>query len=214
MGCCLRAHFASQCRPQTISLPIKGRCKVRQLISVNLEGRSWAGLDQGTARAERQRVDADPSTLPGLRDRAGSIHGTSVGSSRLGRLHEGHPWLVLSWGLSDGSTYEKLIPWSYTQPRFGGERRWFKCDCNRRCRVIYFASSGWRCRRCYRLAYQCQREDRGQRCQRRANKIIKRLGEDLYDDCYPPKPKWMRWRTYNRLCDQADEFARRGTLGA
>ena len=54
-------------------------------------------------------------------------------------------------------------------------------------------------RQAYDLGYACQRDDRFRRLQRRAAKLIGQLGDGSEGwDTPPSKPKWMRWRTYER----------------
>jgi hypothetical protein len=67
---------------------------------------------------------------------------------------------------------------------------------------LYLPSGSWHfwSRRAYRLGYACQRDDRFSRLQRRAAKLNRRLGGEGWStwDDPPTKPKWMRWRTYER----------------
>ena len=81
-----------------------------------------------------------------------------------------------------------------------GERQWFDCPgCRRRCRILY-GGPRFRCRLCHRLAYETQFESRGQRANRRAHKIRRRLGgSDCLMDEFPPRPRGMHWATYRRL---------------
>ena len=41
---------------------------------------------------------------------------------------------------------------------------------------------------------------------RKSHKIIKRLGGDPDDDIWPDKPRYMHWKTYNRLISQAEYY--------
>ena len=93
--------------------------------------------------------------------------------------------------------------------RFGGFRRYWLCPrCRCRCEVLASGWNGrsWACRRCLRLRYQSQALTREWRLQQRADKLYGRLGGDSEGAC---KPKWMRWRTFNRKLAQADDFSNR-----
>ena len=121
-------------------------------------------------------------------------------------------------GLSTTGPASRTIPIrrSTLRPRssiFGGLRRWFVCPRqSRRVRKLCLplGARHFRSRRSYRLAYSSQREAVHDRAQRRARKLIHRLGGHWNDDQYPDKPPRMRWRTYNRIMDQilaADRLA-------
>jgi hypothetical protein len=103
---------------------------------------------------------------------------------------------------------DERVPLVPTEPPYGGTRWWFSCPrCGRRCAKLYLPSGAtrFRCRRCHRLVYQCQRETRSDRMLRRAEKLRRHIG------CAPgesprmaQKPKYMRNRTYWRLREQAN----------
>lgn len=105
---------------------------------------------------------------------------------------------------------------AWTEPTYGGRRWWFVCpQTGRRTTKLFLPNGGWHfwSRQAYRLGYACQREDRFSRLQRRAAKLNRELGGDGWDSWHdpPPKPKWMRWRTYEkkyqrwvRVAGQAD----------
>jgi len=96
--------------------------------------------------------------------------------------------------------------------RFGGSRPYFRCWCDRRAERLYqLRGRGfYRCRRCHNLAYQCQRESAVDRAFRRLGKIKARLGGDPdYFAPFPPKPKDMWRRTYERSCCQYLEAEQR-----
>ena len=98
----------------------------------------------------------------------------------------------------------------HTPCHFGGARVWFLCPargCKRRVAVLY-GGGVFACRHCYGLAYACTRESASDRATRRADKIRIRLGWETGILNDPgDKPKWMRWRTYERLVDEHDRFS-------
>jgi len=85
--------------------------------------------------------------------------------------------------------------------------------CGRRVAILY-GGSIFACRYCHRLAYASSREDMSDRTMRRADQLRERLG-------WPPgilnpngdKPKWMRWRTFERLREQHDQLVARSMIG-
>jgi hypothetical protein len=101
--------------------------------------------------------------------------------------------------------------------RFGGTRPYFMCPgvvngiaCGRRVAKLYGPQRYFLCRHCYRLAYASQSQDELGRLQRRANKAKRRLGVDPETATeFPPRPKGMWRRTYERLCEQAVEAEER-----
>jgi hypothetical protein len=103
----------------------------------------------------------------------------------------------------------------FPQP-FGGYRWYFVCPSdNRRCTVLYQPPgatrfrSRWGFRR--RLQYQSQRLAPQSRHQHAAEQIAKRIAkkgpldwQEKYGDWqFPPKPPWMRWKTYNGFDQRA-----------
>lgn len=103
-----------------------------------------------------------------------------------------------------------------TPCRLGGSRPWFLCPargCGRRVAILY-GGTIFACRRCHRLAYDSSREDAGGRATRRADHIRMKLGWQpgiLNGD--GPKPKWMRWRTFDRLVERHDRYVHRSWVG-
>jgi hypothetical protein len=67
-------------------------------------------------------------------------------------------------------------------------------------------------RQAYRLAYRSQREAPYDRALRRAFKLRGRLRADGGIGDYVPKPKWMRWPTYDRKLEEI--FAAEGVVDA
>lgn len=106
--------------------------------------------------------------------------------------------------VSADKSYCLTIPLTLTTPRFGGERWWFLCpreECGQRVGVLYAHHGEFACRHCHRLVYESQYAMPHTRRLWRAQKLHQRLGGDGNMLWYrrPPKPKWMRWRTY-RAC--------------
>ena len=89
-----------------------------------------------------------------------------------------------------------------TACNLGGSRSWFICPaigCGRRV-VILYGGGIFACRHCHQLAYASSREDAGGRATRRADRLRARLGwEPGILNGEGIKPKWMRWRTFERL---------------
>jgi len=117
------------------------------------------------------------------------------------------------WG-GEWEPIEELIPFSYSATNFDGRRRWFRCpSCGRDCRVLY-GGKVYRCRRCYGLKYQSQYEPGFGRALSQAQKIREKLGGYLcVDDPFPPRPRYMHWKTYRRLKAKEAKLAQRYTLG-
>jgi hypothetical protein len=100
------------------------------------------------------------------------------------------------------------IPLKTTPQRFGGVRWWFECPrTGRRCTKLFLPLGGhqfWS-RYAWRLGYASQREGVQGRAQLQALKAYRALrGEGNWREGAPPKPKWMRWRTYDRLVAKLD----------
>jgi len=89
-----------------------------------------------------------------------------------------------------------------TSCHLGGARPWFICpDCRRRVAILYGAPI-LKCRQCHRLAYASTREGHVDRAIRRANRLRAKLGwKPGILNGGGPKPKWMRWPTFERLVE-------------
>ena len=86
-----------------------------------------------------------------------------------------------------------------TPCRFGGSRVWFRCRwCGRRCAILYGLSGDgyFACRICLRLGYASECEDQSGRLWRKMGKLEGHLVDGEL------KPKWMRWRTFEHICDR------------
>src|SRR6266702_2776608 len=91
----------------------------------------------------------------------------------------------------------------WTAPTYGGRRWWFQCPrTGRRTAKLFLPNGGqhfWT-RAGYGLGYASQREGRFDRLLRRAAMLNRQLGGKGWAtwESPPPKPKWMRRRTYER----------------
>jgi len=85
--------------------------------------------------------------------------------------------------------------------RFGGHRFYFICECGRRVGKLHaFGNRPWRCRYCHNLTYAARQAVPRHRLILMAQKIRERLGGSLSMlDAFPPKPKGMHWKRYDRL---------------
>lgn len=146
-----------------------------------------------------------------------SIGGEVTASIRY-RVEAGR--VVLSYRVrSYGGQWEDVeepVRLETTPCRYGGIRYWFRCPavgCGRRVAILYGAGRYFACRHCYHLAYSSQREGASDRAMRRADKLRARLGwEPGILNGEGGKPKWMRWRTYERLSEQAERFTDQSML--
>ena len=114
----------------------------------------------------------------------------------------------------DWQTVQQRVPIRWTPGRFGGERPWFVCDvsangvyCGRLVAKLCGAGRLFACRHCYRLGYQVQRGGLMDRAHHRLARLHRRLGADYDgpDGPPPPRPKWMRQRTYQRAVQQIED---------
>ena len=111
-----------------------------------------------------------------------------------------HPCLID--GVKKVATQEIPVTWS--KCHFGGERPWFNCPCSRRVAKLYWANRCFACRRCLGLAYASQQQNPGMRASRRAEKIRGQLRGNSAEP-FRVKPRGMHWRTYRRLCEEAEQ---------
>jgi hypothetical protein len=78
--------------------------------------------------------------------------------------------------------------------------------------AVLYGGSAFYCRTCHGLTYRSQTETISDRCFRRANTLRKRLGGEPGVDQYVPRPKWMRWSTYDRLAGEIRALENSGFL--
>ena len=121
-------------------------------------------------------------------------------------------YLVQDAGQVECKRIQQYLALEWTACNFGGSRPWFCCPvdsggnrCGRRVAILYCAGRLFACRRCYGLAYECQRQNPRDRALAVAKKISRRLGggPDMLEP-FPQKPKRMHWQTYERLRARAD----------
>jgi hypothetical protein len=97
--------------------------------------------------------------------------------------------------------------------QYGGRQGYFVCPVMNRCASVLWKPSG-ASRFCSRqawgrrVAYASQFLDPDNRAHRGKAKIKQRLIGDCDPDEWelPPKPKWMRWSTYNRFVVRFDSY--------
>ena len=107
--------------------------------------------------------------------------------------------------------WDQLVELEAAPCRFGGARWWWVCPApGRRAAKLYLPTGGSRflSRQAYGLAYASQREDEVARAHRRAARLHQCLGSPRRSAFggTPPKPKWMRWPTYERLAAELQEI--------
>jgi hypothetical protein len=134
------------------------------------------------------------------------------------RSHGGTAWLrydVDHYSQRTGPQEHKISLGTTPCP-FGGVRWWWICPATSRwVRKLYLPNGGTRFLSrgpgAYSLAYASQRHGRVGRIHARGQRLYRRLGGDYcgpLDDSLPPKPKRMRWRTYNAICHRLEADAR------
>jgi hypothetical protein len=181
-------------------------------------GHNWKG--RGTVEGNRS---LDVMKLA----RAGYLSGVRFGSwqwtygdgttSSIG-ITDGEQSITLDYrirsGGEDWQTVQQRVPIRWTPCRFGRERPWFVCDvlangvyCGRQVAKLYGAGRRFACRHCYQLGYQVQRGGRMDRAHQRLARLHRKLGADYDgpDGPPPPRPKWMRQRTYQRAVQQIED---------
>jgi hypothetical protein len=123
--------------------------------------------------------------------------------------------LRLTYSLAGWEHLDYRLKLRRSRPNFGGVRWWFTCPlvlnngltCGRRVRKLFLPprSKYFGCRNCYRLTYDSRNEATCHRAWAPLRRIYTRLGGDLdVDSTFPPKPKGMWNRTYERIRDQVE----------
>lgn len=168
-------------------------------------------LDRATTVNDVNSIDIRYMNQNGLLDSPGG-EGTLFWSRNGKRTGEVHyriekDSLVLNYIYQEA--IEQKICFYRTPCNYGGERLWFCCpECQKKVAIVYGAGKYFLCRHCYKLPYRCQRESDGDRLLRKAYKIREKLRveDNLVDPVYRwDKPKWMRWKTFERLQKEDSE---------
>ncbi|MEE4208566.1 MAG: hypothetical protein V2I43_04780 [Parvularcula sp.] len=133
----------------------------------------------------------------------------TMGGRRTGsisyRVHPGAGvrlvYKVRSLGDDEWQQIDELIPFAGSDQHLGGRRKWFSClGCHRRVRVLAMAASRFRCRHCIGAVYASQYEPFPCGKVNAAQAVRQRMGgSQCLDSPFPPKPKGMHWKTYERL---------------
>jgi hypothetical protein len=123
---------------------------------------------------------------------------------------DGSGWLRIRLGGLD-----QLINLTSRPRHFGGRQWYFICPATNRLATVLWKPNG-STRFCSRqtwgrqVAYRSQFLDRDNRAHQSKARINSRLcaigGFDPDDWDLPPKPKWMRWATYDRHAEQFDRY--------
>ncbi len=131
------------------------------------------------------------------------------------KTEEGKVTLIyrIRQGGGEWESIEEPITLDTTRGTYGGHRVWFRCPivgCGRRVAILHLGDKYFACRHCYRLTYLSSRQGAWDRLSNQADKIRTRLGWEP-GMVNPPgnKPKWMRWKTFERLIDKHNDFAGR-----
>jgi hypothetical protein len=114
---------------------------------------------------------------------------------------------IRHWNDSAITLDNQVLPVIWVRWHFSGSRPFFVCKCGRKVLQL-FAPRGhsWRCRQCYHLTYATRQAGQRYRLILKAQKVRERLGGDLgVANPFPPKPKGMHWRRYERLRARHDQ---------
>jgi hypothetical protein len=180
-------------------------------------GHNWRGASivEGTRSLDVMKLTrAGYLTGPRLGSWQWSYRDSSMASVS---VTGGHEAIRLDYRIrthgEDWQSVSQRIPIRWTLCRLGGERPWFVCDvqangvyCGRRVAKLYGGGRLFACRHCYRLNYAVQRGGPMDRAHHNLARLHRKLQAD-YDSPGlppPPKPKWLRWKTYSRIARQIE----------
>lgn len=125
----------------------------------------------------------------------------------------GAAWLRLHYTTTkrDGTKLacDYRIVLTTTVPNFGGVRWWFVCPLTGRLAAKLYLPPGaerFASRRAFRMAYESQRDKPLFRAQSREARVVRKLGSvyERPNTPTPSRPKWMRHKTYERLCAELE----------
>ncbi len=112
---------------------------------------------------------------------------------------------------ADGVPIREFVTFTYTTAGFGPRAR-FQCPgCGQPSDGPYLGVKHYRCRLCLRLTYLSQYDAAYERARDRAHKLKRKCDPSakVADERFPLKPKWMRWRTYDRMRARHDALMQR-----
>lgn len=114
----------------------------------------------------------------------------------------------------DWQDVSQLVRLQRTPCGFGGSRPWFICPgivngkhCGRRVAKLLAGGAYFLCRKCYRLNYASQSEQRFDRLLRKANRLRRGLGGDPGTGSFiAARPKGMHQRTYENIVAEIERL--------
>ena len=183
--------------------------------------RSWGGVTVGQIIDELPALDApvppassDPCQAvcdrapgaatataggPGSRSWVGATRSPLITASRRA-MEIGSP------STSACQSAGRHVAWAVNAHGSSAMSRPVECTCGRQVAKLYGAGRLFACRHCYRLGYAVQRGGPMDGAHHRLRRLHRKLGADYNgpDGIPPPKPKWMRWRTYSRIASQIE----------
>jgi hypothetical protein len=193
---------------------ISGKSEMR--MGGSGSGRRWhysaKNTTEGYQSIDVRWLKREGMLSPGANRRISwSRHGEVIASINV-RTEHGRVFLTYRHRTGGGEWIDESYPVRLTTTpcHIGGERPWFLCPargCGQRVAVIY-GGGIFACRKCHQLAYPSQSEDPADRAVRRADRLRARLGwpGGVLEGAGWGKPRGMHWRTYERLCDEYDDF--------
>lgn len=87
---------------------------------------------------------------------------------------------------------------------YGGFKWCFSCpECEGRYIRLYFYNEHFRCRKCHHLYNSTSKQGSFCRLKTKRRKALDKLEADNYINIKISRPKYMHWKTYNKLMDNA-----------